>query len=380
MPIDTHLKSDLEEADRLYGGDNIYKMLGPTLLSWTNTDSSRMYMYTSHLKQVLVLNNPDVPRLQTKFENTFGKRNKAYKQLEGTWTVVAKIPKFIGYENSDYNVYTLVLYNKATDTYDMIEKPIAENLTEKFGYLYNTEVMDSLPVGTKITNPILYKSKSYDKNMNYCFGKNARVAYSISTDTLEDAIPIRKGWADGVKSTEVDFVDVSLNNNDILLNLCGTDDEYKAFPNIGEKVSHSRLCATRRVNKNHILYDFQTSNMRETYDTDTEYFVSKDSVVYDIEVFYNGEEEFPDNLFHRQLKYYYEQNCRYADEMLAWTNKIKESGSNYTKNVNAFRDRYLHYNDKEYAWKGKDRAFGHIIVRFKVHAEVGLDLGSKMSG
>jgi hypothetical protein len=218
------------------------------------------------------------------------------------------------------------------------------------------------------------------KKMNYRFGKNARVALSVSTDTLEDAIPVRKGWAQSTISNEVDIIDIPINNNDILLDLYGHNGEYKAFPDIGEMVEHSRICATRRINKSHILYDFQSSNMKETYDTDTEYFASKNAIVYDIEVLYNGEDPFPTNLFHKQLKVYYDENCRYAQEMLDWCNTIKESGSNYTKNVNFFRDKYLHYNDEEYKWKNKDKAFGHIMVRFKIFAKVGISLGSKIAG
>jgi hypothetical protein len=165
MPIDTHLKGILEKADEEFGGDNMYKLMGPTLLTFNNTDSSRMYMLTSMLKQVLVLDNPDVPRLQTSFENPIGKRNKAYKLLKDTWEVKAKINRFSNRESIDpsLSIYTLVLYNKKTDTYDMIEKKITENLTEKFGYLYDNKVMDSLDVGDKITDDIIYKSTSYDE-------------------------------------------------------------------------------------------------------------------------------------------------------------------------------------------------------------------------
>ena len=37
MPIDTHLKNKLEELDQIYGDDEMYRILGPTLLSYTST-------------------------------------------------------------------------------------------------------------------------------------------------------------------------------------------------------------------------------------------------------------------------------------------------------------------------------------------------------
>lgn len=387
MPVDIHLKQKLEELDEVYGGDEMFRIFGPSSLTWSTIDSSRAYMWNQHIKQSLTLLDPDVPHLQTGFENSVGKYNHAYKKLNGTWEVKQIIPKFsfpeemMGDPNTNrIQIYTLVLYNKKNDTYDIIEKPIAENLTEKFGYVYNTSFMDSLKVGDKITDDILYKSTAYDDHMNYRYGKNARVMYTTSTDTIEDAIVIRKGWADGVKSVEIDNIQVPVNDNDVLLNLYGNDDNYKPFPDIGESVKDSLICATRRINKSHLLYDFQKEHMRELMDTDTDYYTSKDSIVYDINVYYNGDDEFPSNLFNRQLKRYYDDNCRYARDILEACNVIKRSGSKYTENVTYFRSHYLHYNDNEYKWKNKEKAFGHVILEFKVKSTIGLDLGSKITG
>lgn len=387
MPIDIHLKDKLEALDKLYGGDEMFRIFGPTMLSWATTDSSRMYMFTSHLKQTLTLLNPDVSHLLTGFENIIGEKNHAYKKLEGSWEVVNIIPKFSSLEEIEVTEETIknqivmvVLYNKKTDTYDMYEKPIAENLTEKFGYIYDNSVIDSLKVGQKLKDPILYKSTSYDEHMNYRYGKNARVYHSTSTDTIEDALIIRKGWADSVTSVEIDKVSVPINDNDILLNLYGDDDNYVPFPRIGQKVKNSLICATRRINRNHLLYDFQKSHMQELMDTDTDYYVSKNSVVYDINVYYNGDAEFPDNLFYKELRKYYQDGCDYAKNILEVTNQIKNSGSNYTQNVSHYRSIYLTYNDPRYMWKNNDKIFGNIVVEFYVKSEVSLELGSKISG
>ena len=384
MPVDIHLKQKLEELDQIYGGEEMFRLFGPSSLTWSTIDSSRAYMWNQHIKQSLTLLSPDVPRLQTGFENSVGKYNRSYLKLEGSWEVVQIIPKFNFPEDiqdtSHIQIFTLVLYNKETDTYDIIEKPVAENLTEKFGYVYNTEYMESLSVGDTINDKILYKSTAYDEHMNYRYGKNARVYYSTSTDTIEDAIVIRRGWADTVKSVEIDNIQVPINDNDVLLNLYGDNDNYKPFPEIGQSVKDSLICATRRINKAHLLYDFQKEHLRELMDTDTDYYTSKESIVYDINVYYNGDDEFPSNLFNRQLKRYYDDCCNYAQAILEACNKIKESGSNYTKNVSYYRSRYLKYNDKEYKWKNKDKTFAHVVLEFKVKSIVGLDLGSKVTG
>ena len=375
MGLDVTLKDELKKMDEEYG-DKMREMYGPTLLTWpSGVDSARLYMFTSHLKQVLTILDPDIPKIQTGYEKVFGKYNHSYKKLEGTWEVVDKIQKY-----SNGSIYTLIFYNRETDTYDMIEKVVAENQTEKFGFIYNTDEMDSLSPGDKITDDVIYKSTSYDKNMNYRYGKNANIYFSTSSDTLEDALVVRRGWAEGIRSVEIDEVEVPVNNNDVLLNLYGNDEFYQPLPELGETVRNSILCATRRINNNHILYDFQSQNMRDINSTDTDFYVTKDSIIYDINVFYNGDEPFPDNIFCKQLKRYYDEGNEYAKKMYACAKKLKASGSKYTDNVSYYISKFENWTNPDYKWANKDKAFSNIIIKFKVKASLGLDPGSKISG
>lgn len=361
--------------------DHLYRMWGPTLLGFpSDTDSSRALMATSQQKQFLTLLNPDVPHILTGFENAFGKRNRAYKRMEGTWEVVDKIDKF-----GDGTIFTLVLFNAKTKTYDMVEKVCAEIKTEKFGYLYNTEAMDKLEVGDTITDEVLYKSTSYDDKMNYRLGKNALVMYSTSNPTIEDAIYVRKGWADSVQFVELDSVVVSLNDNDVFINRYGDDKHYKPFPNIGETVQDSVICTTRRVIKEHLLHDFQPKNLRRSFSTDDDYFTSKHAVVYDINVYYNGDDPFPENIFHTELGKIYQACCDYADRLAVTARRIKEqckanSKLHYTKNIPFIISKYQHVSNPEYKWTYKDREFGHILVTFKTYAVVSLQAGYKLVG
>lgn len=375
MAIDVTLKDKLKEMDREYG-DAPYKLMGPTLLTYNQfTDSTRCYMFTSHLKQFLTLLNPDIPRLSTGFENTFGQYNRAYKAVEGTWEVKDKIRKF-----QKGNMYMMVLYNAETDTYDMVEKRLTEGLTEKLGYVYNTSIMDNLEPGDTITDQMLYHSTSYDANGNYRYGKNAKVCFSTSNPTLEDSIRIRRSWADGVKTVSVEEVKCPVNDNDIPLNLMGDDEHYKPIPDIGEEVKNSLVFATRRINKNHILFDFQAKNMREANAADTDYYTSKHAILYDMDIYYNKEEPFPDNVFYHQLKGYYDEICEYAQQVADWTKKIKESGSNYTDDIPHYKTKYQHYNNPEYKWEDNGKAFSNMIIKFHVYSISNLQMGSKLSG
>ena len=374
-------KDDYLKMDEMFEGQT-YKMASTTLLTFpTDIDSSRLNMFSAECKQSLTLLNPDFPRVATNWENPLGRlnKNKSYKQLPGTWEVLDIIKKFRNGE-----MYTVVLYNHDTDTYEMLEKQIAENLVEKFGYVYNTDRMDRLEIGEMITDEVLYKSTAYDEHMNYCYGKSAKVMYSTSTGTLEDAVQIRQGWADNVKSVEIDTVSASVNNNNIPLNIYGDDTHYKVCPDFGEPIKNSTVFALRTVNKEHMLIDFQNANMQRVYSTDTEFYVSESDVsyVYDIDIYYNNPEPFPDNVFFRQLKEHYDDICAYADRMYEWSDRIKKSGSKYTDNVTFFKSKYQHWNDPEWKWCGKEKnkPFGNMIVEFKIKSVIGLGPGSKLAG
>ena len=362
-------------------GDAMYRIFGPTLICFpSDTDSSRALMATSQQKQFLTLLNPDVPRILTGFENAFGKYGRAYKKMEGTWQVMDKIDKF-----GDGTIYTLVLYNPKTRTYDMVEKVVAVTKTEKFGYLHDNRHMDTLKPGDTITDDVLYKSTSYDDHMNYRLGKNALVMYSTSNPTIEDSIYVRKGWAESVQFVELDTVTVPLNDNDILINRYGTDNDYKPFPLIGEHVTDNVICTTRRIIKEHLLYDFQSRNLRQSYPTDVDFFTSKNAVVYDIMVYYNGDDEFPDNIFHAQLKSIHDACCHYADKLAYTARQIKEKCKNnpryhYTRNIGYFISRNQHVSDPTYKWKYKDREFSNILITFKTYAVVSLQAGYKLVG
>lgn len=378
-------RGDYEDLDRKYEGQT-YKMAGNTLLTWpSDIDSSRLCMNTGETKQSLTLLNPDVPRLSTGWENVLGKRNKnrSFIQLDGTWEVMDIIPKFTSKNNQ---IYTIVVYNEETDTYDMLEKQVTENLPEKFGFVYNNDRMDQLKVGDVITDEIISKSTAYDDNMNYRYGKNAKVYYSTSTHTIEDAVYIRQGWADGVKSCEVDTVGpFGLNINHVPLNLYGDESEYKVCPDFGEPIRDSLVFAYRPVNKNHILQDFKNSELKKVRPaTDTDFYVSDAdaSYIYDINIYYNSSDPFPDNTFFRQLKGYYDDICVYADRMASWAKKIKKSGSKYTGNISYFKSKYQHYNDPEYLFCGKEKnhPFGNIVIEFKTVSIIGIVPGSKMAG
>ena len=79
-------------------------MLGRSLVQpFCNTNSgSRKLMHSTHLEQRLPLLYPEVPIIQTGYENEFGKYASSYHEAEDDYIVLSKVQKFSEYEDHHY--------------------------------------------------------------------------------------------------------------------------------------------------------------------------------------------------------------------------------------------------------------------------------------
>ena len=248
-----NLKAELEEKNKEF--DHSDAFLGKDVITMANKiNSSRNIMFQSHIDQCVVLAEPEFPRVFTNYENEVGKYSSSYVKAEKDYEVVKKISK---YENQpDYN-YLLIVKDKENN-YDVIQRTIGEKLTEDYCYMYHNEVIDSKSKGDSIKEgEVLYRSTSFDPDMNYCYGVNANTVYLIENNTIEDAICISDEFAKKLESYYLSEIEINVNTNDILCNLYGNDDDYKVLPDIGEETMPQILTSRRRINYDNALYDLQ---------------------------------------------------------------------------------------------------------------------------
>lgn len=370
------LKEELELANEKYkNSDDIFAM---TLL--TNPgyiSSARSIMFTSHLKQFVNLSEPEFPRVYTGYETMVGRHSTGLKRSKTNCKVTHKIRRF---END--HLYSLVLYDEENDRYDIIHKKVVEDLTEKFGYAYNNENLDKLDIGDNISKgDVLYKTNSYDEDNNYGFGVNTTFMYLLDNDTIEDAVKCSESFAKSMLSKEVETITVSLNDNDILCNIYGDNDNYKCFPDIGEKTKDKVVCCKRRIFNDQILYDLKKSNLRKIdYGNDELKFCS--GRVVDIKVYCNKNiDELPDTPFYHQIKYYLSNELRYYNEILEICSEIRSSGSKYSRDIDYIYKKAKEILDDNYKWREEDNSvFSNIVLEFLIERDVPVSRGSKISG
>lgn len=354
-------------------------VLGPELITFPQyISSSRSIMFTSHLKQFVTLNNPEFPRLFTNYENTFGRLSSALHKTDRDLTVYKVVPK---YSWAPKHIYTMFFHDEVNKKYFCITKKVAEELTEKFGYAFNTERMDRFTVNNKIKKgTTLYKSTSYDEYDNYCYGCNALTTYLIDNRTIEDAVICSKSFAEKMVSKEVETVKITLNDNDLLLNLYGNEAQHKGFPDIGEKVKGKLICSKRRLINSQLLYDMKASNLSESNNLNDREYYSKGTVI-DVDIYCNQPlEEIPNVPANHQLLRYLNNQKRYWTEIYKTCKAIADSGEEYDDDIGFLLGRARDYLDPNYRWKDNDSIFNNMIMEITVMRDVPLNIGYKISG
>ena len=264
-----NLKDELLDADERLTGS--LGMMGPTMLTFPGyINSMRSVMWTAHQKQLENLENPDLPGIFTGGETVVGKHSSGYLELKHDSSVYRIIKKFDDIVENPF-ISKIFIFDEKKKQFDVIERNEVEDLTEVYGFSYNNEVIDNLHEGDYLEKgTVLYKSKSYDEDMNYGYGKNLKVMYGLDPYTSEDGCVISESCSRKMNSIETFKVPVGINQNDFLLNMYGNQDNYKPFPDIGE-YSNGEIAIKRTMSEEQLFVDFKDSSLQTPIDSDVSY-------------------------------------------------------------------------------------------------------------
>lgn len=395
-----------------------------------NCDTQRLQMFSNHINQTVHLANPEFPRVFTGFENQVGKYSIAYKRAMKDFTIIGKVRK-------NPCVYTLVIQYR-NGTYDCIDVGTAVNICEEYGYKINDCLKDK-DVGDYVCEgDYIYKSDNYDDDGNFAYGTNLRALYNAHQNlTYEDGCVISRSAAEKLKSYKVEKTLISVNTNDILLNLysdlnTSEYDGYHSIPKVGEHTKGNILVASRREEAQNVLYNFQQQRMKEI-DTSDQIYYTCGGTIADINVYSNtkladlknrafgveregkktGPNEFAMevyNLYSQQYEYYkelaelletiipaYTEEEYVAtlspEEKQAYYQERKEYGFYYKRhapkeqNPNKYTDeldykwKIAHeYIDERIAWRNDGKRFDNVMIEFTILKVNPVTVGCKLSG
>lgn len=290
--------------------------------SSTNSGSRRI-MQESQLEQALQLLNPEVPIIGTGYENRFGDESSSIIKAESDFEVIDKISKF---QTRPNDCYYLITRDLKTGRFGLIERIPYYHTTETYGYLYDYDntVLDKLDIGYEVkAGELLRSSKSYDKYQNRCDGVNMLCTYINMDATMEDGILMSESGSRRLGSPLLKQVQVTLNDNDILLNIMGNG---KSFPDIGEEIENGILAAIRREKIEESLYMQSVDRLSQLMISDEKYTVS--GRVVDINIFSNSPEMLETRHSNKQVLYYYREHQRVCKEIVDCIAKIRSMYGN----------------------------------------------------
>lgn len=290
----------------------------------SSSSGSRKQMFGAELEQKLDLIKPELPRVGTGYENSFGDRSSSLIIADKQQLVIHKISKFSFDPN---RFYYLIIFDPESNQFDIVERKDYEHITESYGILYNNKYIDSLKEGQKIQpGSTIRKSLSYDDYNNRMDGVNLMCVYMSLESTKEDGYVISQTASKLLAAPLVRKIAFQINDNDIPLNLYARNaTDYKSFPDIGEStdIASGILCALRRQKKEEMLFTQSRQNLSKVMISDEKYMVQ--GTVVDIDIYCNNNEILEDAYYFSQLKFYNDERIRFMQDYVDKVGPLIES-------------------------------------------------------
>ena len=251
-----------------------------------HTSSQRMNMFASNLAQAMVIHGCEPPYIMTGFEGKFAKYEFDKTAREEDARILDIIPKFKPNMQSSPS-YTVVYLGLDSNTVKYFDLDSYTMLHDKFGYFNKKLNIAQLRKDNYIPKDMKFVTAPNHIGNMYAQGVNANVAYLSMWNTVQDAFIVSKSFAKKCSSTGFGSIDLEIKADEIPLNLYGDLDEYKVFPDIGERVrSDGILIAFRDRCAESVLSDMTRKALSEPeHIHDKIHYAPVGAEVVDIQVF-----------------------------------------------------------------------------------------------
>ena len=306
----------------------------------TSGSSSRANMLSSHLSQMLTLNNGDEKIIQTGMEKQLG-ANTFSKKLENDSRIINVIKLYGGIDSNSVNTTTellIIFEDLVTGMIDYIDLPRYFSMHQYFGFEYkwNEDALGSLikdnilPAGT-----IFADSPAVTSNSGYKFGVNADVALVTIPEVAEDGMVISEDFAKRLEYTTYETRSIEFGVDSFPLNLYGDKDHYKPFPEVGEKVNDDSVFIVLRKYDNELAPALNSVYDVMEFDPvyDEAVYVKPDSYVENIKIYNN--KKFKKNIWNGTS----EMTVKYAEGLKKYYSDIIDTYEDLE------RDHYKRYRN-----------------------------------
>lgn len=317
-----------------------------------HNSSPRVAMFGTHVAQSLVIKDCQPNRFLTGMEFELGRTTFKIK-MPCNAEIVRIIPKYqtsygkgsIGYNPLD----TIVYENVETRELGIVDLPRFHSLHPHFGfnYKYNKANMQRIVRGNAVgKGTVLADSPDVSEDGVLCPGTMAAVAFMSVPGIIEDGIIISESFAKRLETTGFESRDATWGNDYFPLNLYGNDDEYKPFPDIGERIRPDGLLfALRRYDPLLGPIQMTPAALRIPDDQSDELVYGvPGAIVKDVTARYNPRGPVPvtpAGMEEQTLKYHKSQLAYYQNLMDVYTEYERKVGRGHVRTTPQYHRRLI---------------------------------------
>lgn len=257
--------------------------------------SQRGAMVGRNTPQAMIVDGCEVARIQSGYETKYGHYCINPAERDHDVQILEIIPKFTSISNESGNMIrnpeSIIIYldvEADEPTVGYFTVPDYIFLHSKFGYLTKKINMNQLAPNNFIPKSMEFVQAPNHDDELYKLGVNANVIYMPLWGTTNDAFVISERLRKKLDYTEINQTTVVVGLNNIPLNLYGDENNYKAFPDIGETVRDDGVIfAMREYNNNSLIADITSDSLRELSVHDDQYKADAGATILDVNIFTN---------------------------------------------------------------------------------------------
>lgn len=218
----------------------------------STVSSPRAQMFASHAGQKLVIAEGTDRYIQTGMEIEFAKYTFSIKMpVDGTiLRTIDRFSRTIDKDSIQMNPQTVVIYeDDKTKEIGIFTIPTYCSYHQHFGFEYKAKAaMNGLVKGAKIAKDTVFvDSPSVSDKGNYKYGIELNMAFMSHPSVSEDGIMICRDVLPKFAFKTYETRVVEWGSKRFPINLYGTPDNFKAFPDIGDYVRDDGLLMALRT-------------------------------------------------------------------------------------------------------------------------------------
>lgn len=252
--------------------------------------SSRLNMFCGHIAQSLPVKGATIRRTQSGHEREYGKYTHAYRMPcnANIIKVIQKYPPTLGIDNIKENPTVAVIYEDVDSPKREIGVMILERFHcshQYFGFPYQYKsAANHLTTGAQIPKgTVIADSPLVTDDGDYMFGLEAQIALASLPGVIEDGVIASESFCKRLTTYFYSSSIASWGKNRYPLNIYGDENNYKPFPDIGDRVRADGLVFALRDHDPFLaISDMSPAALREHRIFDKLFYATPGAKVIDI--------------------------------------------------------------------------------------------------